>query len=66
MEEVINIAEEIKQTGIKEKDATHLACSMISECEYFITTDKRLLKYKNPRINIVNPIDFVRIWRETI
>ena len=29
--------------GIKSKDALHIACSVEAQCDYFITTDKRLL-----------------------
>lgn len=61
--EIEILAEEIMQTGIKKKDATHLACAIISECDYFITTDKRVLKYKTDRIYIINPIKFIEIWR---
>jgi predicted nucleic acid-binding protein len=62
--EIEVLAAEIMQTGIKKKDATHLACAIISECGYFITTDKRVLKYKTDRIHIVNPIKFIEIWRD--
>ena len=63
--EIEALADEIMQTGIKKKDATHLACSMIAECDYFITTDKRVLNYITDRIRIVNPISFVEMWGET-
>ena len=52
----------IMQTGIKKKDAVHLACAIISKCDFFITTDKRVLKYKTDRIQIVNPIKFAKLW----
>ena len=55
---------EIMKTGIKKKDATHLACSIIAGCDYFISTDKRVLNYKTDGVKIVNPIKFVEIWRE--
>ena len=42
-------------------DASHLACAIISGCDYFITTDKRLLKYKTDEIKVINPVDFIRI-----
>ena len=58
------ISENIMETGIKKKDAVHLACAIISECDYFITTDKRVINYKTDIIKIVNPIEFVEIWRE--
>ena len=64
-DEIETLAAEIMQTGIKKKDATHLACLIIAECDYFITTDKRVLNYKTDRIKIVNPIKFVEIWGES-
>ncbi len=30
-----------------------------SGCEYFISTDKRLLKYKSNKIKLVTPVEFV-------
>ncbi|MCL1845141.1 MAG: hypothetical protein FWF77_04480 [Defluviitaleaceae bacterium] len=39
LEEIQMLSGEIIKTGIKKKDATHLACSIIAECDYFITTD---------------------------
>jgi len=56
--------EEIMRTGIKKKDAVHLACAMLAKCDYFITTDKRVMNYATGKIKIVNPIEFVKIWRE--
>lgn len=52
------------KTGIKYKDACHVACAIYANCEYFITTDKRLLKYKSDKIKLVNPIDFIDILEE--
>lgn len=54
------IAEEIIQTGVKEKDALHVACAVLAGCSYFITTDDRLLKYQTNRLNLVTPCEFVR------
>ena len=56
---ITQMAKIIMGTGVKEKDAYHLASAMYSDCDYFLTTDKRLLKFKNNRINMINPIDFV-------
>ena len=52
-------AREIMRTGIKYKDACHVASALLANCDYFITTDKRLLKYKNEHIKIVSPIKFI-------
>lgn len=62
--EAVALTEEIMQTGIKLKDASHTACAIVAKCDYLVTTDKRLLKYKDERIKIVNPITFLEIWRE--
>jgi predicted nucleic acid-binding protein len=62
--EILSLTNEIMATGIKLKDAVHLACSIVAECDYFITTDKRVLNFKTNRINVVNPVDFIHIWRE--
>jgi predicted nucleic acid-binding protein len=60
-EEVENIVEEIEKKGIKSKDAAHLACAIYAKCDFFITTDDRVLKYKDERIRIINPLDFIII-----
>jgi len=62
-DKIENTADEIMQTGIKQKDVTHLACALLAECDYFITTDKRVLKYKTPKMKIIDPIEFVKAWR---
>ncbi|MCL2048080.1 MAG: hypothetical protein FWG87_05065 [Defluviitaleaceae bacterium] len=59
----ISLTEEIMSTGIKLKDASHTACAIIANCDYLITTDKRLAKFQDPRIKILNPIEFLGIWR---
>ncbi len=53
-------AEEIMKTGIKMKDAYHVACALYSSCDYFLSTDDRLLKYKTSEIQMLNPIDFIK------
>jgi predicted nucleic acid-binding protein len=58
----IPLTREIMLTGIKLKDAAHVACAIVAQCDYFLTTDKRLLKYADKRIKLANPVEFVRIW----
>ena len=53
-------AEEIMKTGVKMKDAYHVACAIYASCDCFLTTDDRLLKYRTDEIQIINPVDFVR------
>ena len=64
LDEVFALAAEIMETGVKYMDAAHTACAVIADCDYLITTDKRLLKYKSGKINIINPVDFIRMWEE--
>ena len=52
-------AAEIMKANIKEKDAYHVASAIYAKCDYFITTDARLLKYKTDEIRLVNPVQFI-------
>jgi len=52
-------AEEIMKTGIKTRDAYHIACAIESASRYFITVDKRVLKYPVQEIIICNPVQFL-------
>ena len=52
-------AEGIMNTGVKTKDAYHIACALESKSRYFITVDNRLLNYPAQDIIICNPIQFL-------
>ena len=52
-------ANEIMKAGVHEKDAYHVASAIYAQCKYFISTDKRLLRYKTDEIRMVTPIDFI-------
>jgi len=58
-EEIRLVAKEIMIAGISAADAVHVACAIMGNCDYFITVDKRLLKYHDKRIIICNPIEFI-------
>ena len=48
--------------NIAYKDASHVACAIYAECEYFLTTDIRLQRrYRGGEIIIVNPLEFIQI-----
>jgi predicted nucleic acid-binding protein len=66
LSQVLKIALEIMQKGIKAADAAHIACAILAECDCFVSTDKRLLKYKANRIKLLNPVEFVKQWGVTI
>lgn len=58
------MAQPIIETGIKTLDAYHIACAIYAGCDYMLSVDDRLLKYQNDEIHLMNPIDFIRNWRE--
>ena len=58
------LVKKIMETGIKEKDAYHVACAILAECDFFITVDERLLKYQSEKINLVNPVEFLKNWSD--
>ncbi|OHD57413.1 MAG: hypothetical protein A2Y33_07980 [Spirochaetes bacterium GWF1_51_8] len=63
--EIKSIAREIEvKNRMKSLDSLHLACAIYAKCEYFLTTDKDILrKSKNLEvIEVFNPVDFVLMW----
>ena len=60
--ELSEMIQEIMNSGIKYKDAVHVACAIYAKCEFFLTTDVRLLKYQSEKITMLNPIEFVIRW----
>ena len=63
--QIEEIARDIMNTGVKEKDALHLGCAIYAKCDYFITTDDRLLKYQIESLGVVTPGEFIRKLEET-
>lgn len=59
-EKVSELAVKIMESGIRSADAHHVASAIIAQCEYFLTTDDRLLKYKTDEIEMVDPIEFIK------
>jgi len=55
---VTALARQIEATGIRPADSLHIACAITAQCDYMVTVDKRILKYKDNRIIICNPVDF--------
>jgi predicted nucleic acid-binding protein len=65
MQKVEKIAKTIVEQNIKNKDALHIASAILSECEYFITTDDIILKRcKSDKITICSPIEFLNFWEK--
>ena len=52
----------LMQLGLQTKDALHIACAIEAECEYFLTTDDKIVT-KNDYIGelrITDPIGYIR------
>lgn len=60
--EVKKMALQIQADGIHTKDAIHIASAIIARCDYFLTTDDKLLKYKCDKIVILSPVAFLIEW----
>ena len=58
-EPLVELARKVEKTGIKPFDALHIACAITAQCDYLITVDKRMAKYRDDRIVICNPVDFI-------
>jgi predicted nucleic acid-binding protein len=59
-EEIDKKAQNIIASGIKKKDALHIACAIKAKCDYFITTDNKILNSYINEVIVINPLDFVR------
>ena len=64
---VEGIADTLALIGVKPMDALHVACAIEAEAEYFLTTDKALLRKmaKHDHLRVVDPVDFIRVLKET-
>lgn len=60
--ELINIANSLNKKGFLKIDSLHMACAIISKCDYFLTTDDKILKLSTVvnEININDPIGFIK------
>ena len=61
---IINYAENLNRQNIRTKDALHIACSVYTASDYFITTDKQLLNLNLKDIKIINPLTFLNEMEE--
>ncbi len=63
---ILNIANKLHNVGIGVKDSLHIACAIDTNCDYFITTDKGILKKSKfiQNIHIINPVNFIQNLEE--
>jgi predicted nucleic acid-binding protein len=59
---VLDKAKKLNQIGLRSKDALHLSCAISAGCNYFLTTDDKILN-KNKLISeltLIDPIGFIK------
>lgn len=60
------LAHSFAQMGIHAMDSLHLACAVEAVAQYFVTTDKRVLKRaaNDHGLIVLNPVDLIRTISE--
>lgn len=55
----------LQSIGLKPFDAAHIACAIEMYCDYFITTDRRVLNASPliSEINVIDPVAFVALMK---
>jgi hypothetical protein len=55
-------AMKLNQLGLRSKDALHIACAISARCNYFITTDDKIINKQNflSEIFLTDPIGFIK------
>ena len=63
---VEKVAETLSLFGVKPMDALHVACAIEAHAEYFLTTDKALIRKmaKHDNIRVVDPVDFIHALKD--
>lgn len=58
---VLETAKELISLGLKSKDALHVACAVEAKCDYFLTTDDKVLKKlcNYVTITVINPVNII-------
>ncbi|MBI4685727.1 MAG: PIN domain protein [Nitrospirae bacterium] len=60
--EVLKTANLLNQIGIQKIDSLHISCAVFSKCDYFLTTDDKILQKADQidYIKINDPIGFIK------
>jgi predicted nucleic acid-binding protein len=56
---IVALADEIAATGVHPADSLHIVCAIAAHCDYIITIDKRMLKFKDHKIIVCSPVVFI-------
>ena len=65
-ERIVAKANAIVKLNVRSKDALHVACAIEAHCDYFITTDNRILNKSIDQIVVIDPPSFLRTMEEWI
>lgn len=55
-------AKALQKKGLKPYDSLHLSCAASAGCDYFLTTDDRVLNKHCEGIIISDPVSFINTW----
>ena len=55
----------LEDEGLEAIDALHLASAEVAEVEYFITCDDEIITQYEGKMNVLNPVEFIRRESET-
>lgn len=59
---ILDKAKKLNQIGLRSKDALHISCAIFAGCNYFLTTDDKILNKSNliKEIMVIDPIGFIK------
>lgn len=59
---IIQAANRFVNIGLRTKDSIHISCAIYANCDYFLTTDDKILNKSDliEEIKIFDPIEFIR------
>lgn len=63
-DKIYPLVAQIVRSGVKTEDAFHIACALYAECDYFLSVDNRVLKYKTNSMCLINPLEFFKMEAE--
>ncbi|GHU78339.1 hypothetical protein FACS189462_2820 [Spirochaetia bacterium] len=66
-EDILLEAERLQKIGLKVIDSLHVACADFMQCDYVLTTDRKILNKPIKRVTqmpVINPMEFIQ--REVI
>lgn len=60
-DDIVANAKHYQTFGLRVKDALHCACAVKASADYFLTTDKQLIKQASSitELNVINPLHFI-------